>query len=441
MSSTLSLPPPKYQGQAGDCRDDKRRRLHQGHSGESGSRIPVEDLENMFSSLAIDSILSKGNSGDCCENRKRKSCQEPDGDLANRLPGDVLENMLSSLAMQDAAVTCSVSGQLGKQGSVLVFSDHNVFSEVNSGDSDSFRSEEFIDRVNNRLLRHEGTGVEVFEVHFDLNSGHAAHLDKWVQFAAMSDAQSVRLHLCKRGISCSGHSVTASRYSFPLHCFGDGQESSLRKLSLTNCIFRPSMHSSSFSSLASLYLMCVTIADSEIQNIFSCFPVLRFLRLERCNGLVNIRISSETLLHLDICEGKKLKSIEIHSASLVFFEYDGHKVDIKYASTPNMRKIVTKFSNRNSSLSKHLNNMKMIEKVTLTFLSPRKEPNFIYAKRFTRLKFVNLYILPSWNNVLAVAHLLQATPYVRRFRLEVRPKCSPIFFLFGVKLECHVGGP
>jgi hypothetical protein len=37
-----------------------------------------------------------------------------------------------------------------------------------------------------------------------------------------------------------------------------------------------------------------------------------------------------------------------------------------------MRKIVTKFWNRNCSLWKHLNKMKMIEKVTLTFLSPFK---------------------------------------------------------------------
>jgi hypothetical protein len=51
----------------------------------------------------------------------------------------------------------------------------------------------------------------------------------------------------------------------------------------------------------------------------------------------------------------------------------------------------------------------------------------VYAKKFTVLKYINLYILPSWNNVLAVAYLLQATPYVGRLRLEVRPKCSTFF--------------
>jgi hypothetical protein len=52
----------------------------------------------------------------------------------------------------------------------------------------------------------------------------------------------------------------------------------------------------------------------------------------------------------------------------------------------------------------------------------------VYAKKFTVLKYINLYILPSWNNVLAVAYLLKATPYVGRLRLEVRPKCSTIFY-------------
>jgi hypothetical protein len=92
----------------------------------------------------------------------------------------------------------------------------------------------------------------------------------------------------------------------------------------------------------------------------------------RCDDLVNIRISSEKLLHLDIYYCKKLESIEINSTSLVFFEYDGHPVHIKYASTPNMRAIVTKFSNRNCALSKHINDMKKIKKITLTFLSPWK---------------------------------------------------------------------
>jgi hypothetical protein len=75
-------------------------------------------------------------------------------------------------------------------------------------------------------------------------------------------------------------------------------------------------------------------------------------------------------------------SIEINSTSLAFFGYDGHEVHIKYASTPNMRTIVTKFRNKNCSLSKHLNDMKRIKSVTLTFLSPcevKMVQNFVYA--------------------------------------------------------------
>lgn len=64
--------------------------------------------------------------------------------------------------------------------------------------------------------------------------------------------------------------------------------------------------------------------------------------------------------------------------------------------------------------------MRFIEKVTLTFLSPSKEPKFkLYVNKFTVLNNINLYILPSWDNVLAVASLLQATPYVKKLRLEI----------------------
>ncbi|XP_047088766.1 uncharacterized protein LOC124700724 [Lolium rigidum] len=383
----------------------------------------------MFSSLTIDNILSQGTSGDCCENRKRKSCQGSVGDSTNPSPDDILENMFSALAIQDSTFNSSVSSRPREKSSILLFRENNIFSGENSGrattiecndpDSRSLRSDKFIDRVNDRLLRHAGTGVKAFEVHFDLNSAHAQHLDKWVQFASKSDAKLVRLHLCKNGTPCSGHSATASRYNFPLHCFGDGQGSSLWKLSLTNCILRPSMHSSTVSSLKSLDLMCVTIVDSDIQNIFSCCPLLRYLRLGRCHDLVNIRISVETLTQLDIYNCNKLVSIEINSTSLAFFGYDGHEVHIKYASTPNMRTIVTKFRNKNCSLSEHLNGMKRIKSVTLTFLSPCEEHGFImYAKKFSVLKLINLFILPSWNNVLAVAYLLEATPCLRRLHLE-----------------------
>jgi hypothetical protein len=47
----------------GDCHEDKEMRLQQGHHGELSSRLQDEDLENMFSSLTTDDILSQGASG------------------------------------------------------------------------------------------------------------------------------------------------------------------------------------------------------------------------------------------------------------------------------------------------------------------------------------------------------------------------------------------
>jgi hypothetical protein len=320
-------------------------------------------------------------SGDCRKDRKRKSNKDNtgSGDKINQSSDDILENMLSSLLIKDAAATTSASRRSGKHASVLVLDD-SILDEGNLDcttstdcgalDSRSLSSEEFIGRVNELLLRHEGTGVEVFEVHFGLDSTHAAHLDKWVQFASDSGSQCVILNLRKNGISCSEHSVISSRYNFPLQCFGRGQRSSMRKLRLVNCIFRPPLHCSGFSSLVRLFLKNVTIADSDIQNICSCCTILRILRLGRCDDLVDLRISHEILLYLDIFRCKKLVSIELHATSLAFFEYDGHAVHIKYASTPNMRQIVTKLGDVNSSLPKDFNAMELIKKVTLTFLSP-----------------------------------------------------------------------
>ena len=55
-----------------------------------------------------------------------------------------------------------------------------------------------------------------------------------------------------------------------------------------------------------------------------------------------------------------------------------------------------------------------------------QEPDFmLYAEKFMALQSIHLFILPSWNNVLAIANLLKATPDLKRLRLEVCPKCSP----------------
>uniref|UniRef100_A0A8I6XU16 At1g61320/AtMIF1 LRR domain-containing protein n=1 Tax=Hordeum vulgare subsp. vulgare TaxID=112509 RepID=A0A8I6XU16_HORVV len=423
MISRASPWTPTTDQPAGDYREDKKRRLLQGHTGElSSSRSAHEDLDDMFASLSIDSVLAQENSGERPKDRKRKSCQENAGNLTNALPDDVLENMFASLAIQNSRVASTASTRSGK-GSVIILDDKILVE----GDSDcttctDSRSEVFIERVNELLRRHDGTGVRVFEVYFELNSTHAAHLDKWVQFASEAGAQDVMLSLCKNMTSCPEHLVTANRYNFPLHCFGDGrQRSSMQQLDLTNCIFMPPLDSSAFSSLVRLLLERVTITDSGIQNICSSCPILCFLRLARCDDLVNVRISHEELICLDIFRCNKLASVEIHATGLLIFEYDGREVHINYASTPNMRTLVNKFGNRNGYLSDGVEAMERIKKITLTFLSPSEKHGFIlYAVKFPAVQFIDLSILPSWHNVLAVSYLLKATPCIKRLRLEAR---------------------
>ncbi|XP_044402064.1 uncharacterized protein [Triticum aestivum] len=405
-------------------REDKKRRLPQGHAGELSSRSAHEDLDDMFASLSIDSVLAHENSGDRPKDRKRKACQQNAGNLTNTLPDDVFENMFASLAIEDARVTSTASTRSWKRGPIIL--DDKILAEGNSDcttstDSRRPRSEVFIERANELLLHHDGTGVRVFQVRFDLNSTHAAHLDKWVQFASEVGAKYLKLSLGKNKTSCPEHLVTANRYTFPLHCFGDAQRTSIRKLDLRNCKFTPPLDSSAFSSILYLFLIRVTITDSGIQNICSCCPFLSFLRLGRCDNLVNVRISHELLFHLDIFHCNKLVSIEIHASRLLGFEYDGHEVHINYASTPNMRFLVNKFGNRNCSLPNNLDAMKWISRITLTFFSPLEEPDFmLYAEKFMALQSIHLFILPSWNNVLAIANLLKATPDLKRLRLEAR---------------------
>ena len=102
-------------------------------------------------------------SGDRLKDRKRKSNKDNADDL--------LENLFSSILIKDSAANSSAT-RSGKHASVLVLDD-SILGEGNSDCTTSTycgaSSEEFIEGVNDRLLHYEGTGVEVFEVHFGMD--------------------------------------------------------------------------------------------------------------------------------------------------------------------------------------------------------------------------------------------------------------------------------
>ncbi|EMS67935.1 hypothetical protein TRIUR3_32197 [Triticum urartu] len=64
-----------------------------------------------------------------------------------------------------------------------------------------------------------------------------------------------------------------------------------------------------------------------------------------------------------------------------------------------------------------------------------EKPSYtLYAMKFTAIQFINLFIVPSWNNVRGVAYLVKATPYLKRLRLEIKS-----FIAFTVFLKAFGG--
>ena len=57
------------------------------------------------------------------------------------------------------------------------------------------RAHEFVTKVDTVLRQHSGTGVERMEIRFTLDSKHADHIDRWVNFAIASKPKEFVLSL------------------------------------------------------------------------------------------------------------------------------------------------------------------------------------------------------------------------------------------------------
>ncbi|CAA0808780.1 Unknown protein [Striga hermonthica] len=207
------------------------------------------------------------------------------GDLENlidELPDDILISILSRLSLKQAAQSTILSRRWVKLWTLtrrLVFEDpkfnskslealrQNFISRVNN----TLLSHQgnFISWVNNTLLSHQGMTLDEFTVCFDLDAGTCVpDIDKWIVFALEKRARCL----------CLGFDCLSSKYTL-----------TTRFLACQAICF-----------LEVVRLSSLQVSEEVVEHILSACPLLRLLRLEDSESLARLRRSEAKGIYYNV---------------------------------------------------------------------------------------------------------------------------------------------
>ncbi|TVU07316.1 hypothetical protein EJB05_47366 [Eragrostis curvula] len=299
-------------------------------------------------------------------------------DMISALPDDILIQMLSLMTVREAAMTDCLSTRwrhLWENLENLIL-DSRAFGmqlpeNLNYRENPELWNSEttrFVNKVNEVLCHHNGSRVKKFVVQFPLTSAHASEIDRWVAFAAASQAESLLVGLSNK--LGTGATENSELYNFPLKHFADMRGCRLRELYLCKCSLETvPTKLNGFSCLATLFLNRVQVVDEVLLNITSSLCAFRFLRLKRCNKLINLRISHAKLVVMDVYRCWGLFNISIHAEKLEYLSYEGNEVFIKYECAPILRELHALFKVDNQFPVDFMGEFPNLEILTLQFPS------------------------------------------------------------------------
>lgn len=203
----------------------------------------------------------------------------------------------------------------------------------------------FVKIVDQTLNYYVGTRVLTFRISFCLGREYSCEIGRWICFAVKLGVENLKLHFscnhflysdaAKKSIECKRKEY----YTFPCQLLPHAKESTLKQLFLQSCILGPNLNDR-LSSLVTLKLYDVPLAQNDIETILSSCLNLETLNFEWCSLLVT-RLSFCSLLRLKslaVFYCSEVKEIELSAANLTTFEYAGNLVNLSFLEVPNLEK-------------------------------------------------------------------------------------------------------
>ncbi|XP_038711620.1 F-box/LRR-repeat protein At3g58900-like [Tripterygium wilfordii] len=244
-------------------------------------------------------------------------------DKISKLPDEVLVSILSRLTMKEAARTSVVAHRWLKVWTFcpsLNFDDSQTFLSL-YGESRSPSEEQkqgYVNRVNSVLEAYQGSTIDDFQVHFDLDAKYKCDIDRWVNFVFQKGVKRLVIDF---GLYYVGGMRENNVYPFPLSC----NNSALWRTQTLHL-------------LSVLKLKYVDVSGAVVEYFISACPFLEKLTIEGSTSqdLVHLNVQSHCLKKVKLYHCWQMKSICLSTTTLLSFKFYGSTIDICYANVPNL---------------------------------------------------------------------------------------------------------
>uniref|UniRef100_A0A453T8D5 At1g61320/AtMIF1 LRR domain-containing protein n=1 Tax=Aegilops tauschii subsp. strangulata TaxID=200361 RepID=A0A453T8D5_AEGTS len=201
--------------------------------------------------------------------------------------------------------------------------------------------DKFIEAVNCVIQRHSGVGVSKFSIRCGLYKEEFDHLERWINFAALSKAKILDFDLMKV------YSSSKEDHQFPLEALVVQGSSCVQSLHLAGASIKTHSGICGFTLLRSLVLLYVEISGDFPGFLANC-PALEDLVMIECSGVTNLSVPHQLhkLQHL-VIEEMDVETVECHAAELAHFEYKGNEIPIVLNGRSKLEKVTIRFEGSN----------------------------------------------------------------------------------------------
>jgi len=182
---------------------------------------------------------------------------------------------------------------------------------------------EFATRLDQFMLHYQGAMIRSIRVNFPLGTKHKDAIDRMISKGIAKGAKRIELLFLSETIDPVDPRHTRNEsygFSFTLLSNTD----SLTYMHLQNCHLVVPMDLSGFKNLRTLVLQLVDVHQNLLQGLFSnCNHLVEFT-LDQCHFKSDLKITSPTLLHLNIVNCSKfgiVRNIDIIASNLSSIEY------------------------------------------------------------------------------------------------------------------------
>ncbi|XVF41910.1 hypothetical protein PTKIN_Ptkin01aG0318700 [Pterospermum kingtungense] len=327
-------------------------------------------------------------------------------DEINKLPDDVLIKILSFLTIKQAVRT-SVLSSRWKQLWQFFSGPLNFSCRINYRlkldllrEKLKSQSSRFVEQVNKVLNSHQGPSINKLRLHFHLDEDLGSYIDTWINIALKKKVKKLELINFPFVIS------QLRPYSFSQETF-----------SCTTNLF-----------LSSLSIENLGVSDETVNCILSSCPLLKSLEVSESPQLRDPKFlgSSLRLKYLSISYCDFIQSIEVCAPKLVSFKYSGREIPLHIRDVPKLKTLdyfSRNVNNPNIPLAfSKVSDYYLPRLVTLMLRMPFERMRLQVDKfpKFMSLKNL-ICTVGEFNgeSLLFLTSLIEAAPFLNKFRLEV----------------------